>query len=110
MWCCVKELLREGEGWLSEESADDLIRLDKKQVWVVDPLDGTRSLLLASRSFASPSLMSRMAAQSREEFVILQPTKYSSALWADRRHLQRAIRSSQPAHELKRRGDSRQPQ
>jgi myo-inositol-1(or 4)-monophosphatase len=34
-------LLREGEGWLSEESTDDLARLDKQRVWVVDPLDGT---------------------------------------------------------------------
>src|SRR6059058_3148594 len=37
-----KNLLREGEGWLSEESADDLSRLDRERVWVVDPLDGTR--------------------------------------------------------------------
>ena len=34
-------LLREGEGWLSEESTDDLARLDRQRVWVVDPLDGT---------------------------------------------------------------------
>ena len=34
-------LLREGEGWLSEESTDDLARLKKQRVWVVDPLDGT---------------------------------------------------------------------
>ena len=34
-------LLREGEGWLSEESTDDLSRLEKQRVWVVDPLDGT---------------------------------------------------------------------
>jgi myo-inositol-1(or 4)-monophosphatase len=34
-------LLREGEGWLSEESTDDLARLEKQRVWVVDPLDGT---------------------------------------------------------------------
>jgi len=34
-------LLREGEGWLSEESVDDLARLKKQRVWVVDPLDGT---------------------------------------------------------------------
>ena len=34
-------LLREAEGWLSEESADDLARLEKQRVWVVDPLDGT---------------------------------------------------------------------
>jgi myo-inositol-1(or 4)-monophosphatase len=36
-----KELLREGEGWLSEESVDDPIRLQCSRVWVVDPLDGT---------------------------------------------------------------------
>lgn len=40
-----KELLREGEGWLSEESVDDLSRLDKQHVWVVDPLDGTREFV-----------------------------------------------------------------
>ena len=34
-------LLREGEGWLSEESTDDTSRLEKQRVWVVDPLDGT---------------------------------------------------------------------
>ncbi|GAA3841698.1 3'(2'),5'-bisphosphate nucleotidase CysQ [[Pseudomonas] carboxydohydrogena] len=32
-------------GWLSEESADDLARLDKPRVWVVDPIDGTRAFL-----------------------------------------------------------------
>src|SRR5438876_9264542 len=36
-----KNLLRNGEGWLSEESADDQSRLFKSRVWVVDPLDGT---------------------------------------------------------------------
>ena len=46
-----KELLREGEGWLSEESADDLVRLDKKQVWVVDPLDGTREFVAGIPEF-----------------------------------------------------------
>jgi myo-inositol-1(or 4)-monophosphatase len=40
-----KSLLREGEGWLSEESADDLSRLDRQRVWVVDPLDGTREFV-----------------------------------------------------------------
>lgn len=40
-----KNLLREGEGWLSEESADDLSRLDRDRVWVVDPLDGTREFV-----------------------------------------------------------------
>lgn len=40
-----KELLREGEGWLSEESVDDPVRLERSRVWVVDPLDGTREFV-----------------------------------------------------------------
>src|SRR5437868_8556896 len=40
-----KELLREGEGWLSEESVDDLSRLEKRRVWIIDPLDGTREFV-----------------------------------------------------------------
>jgi myo-inositol-1(or 4)-monophosphatase len=40
-----ENLLREGEGWLSEESADDKSRLDRRRVWVVDPLDGTREFV-----------------------------------------------------------------
>jgi myo-inositol-1(or 4)-monophosphatase len=31
-----------GEGWLSEESRDDLSRLHSSRVWIVDPIDGTR--------------------------------------------------------------------
>ena len=40
-----KNLLREGEGWLSEESVDDISRLERSRVWVVDPLDGTREFV-----------------------------------------------------------------
>jgi myo-inositol-1(or 4)-monophosphatase len=40
-----KSLLREGEGWLSEESVDDISRLERSRVWVVDPLDGTREFV-----------------------------------------------------------------
>jgi len=32
-------------GWLSEESADDEMRLGKRRVWIVDPIDGTRGYL-----------------------------------------------------------------
>lgn len=32
-------------GWLSEESADDTARLARRRVWIVDPIDGTRSYL-----------------------------------------------------------------
>ena len=33
---------RPDDAVLSEESKDDLVRLDAKRVWIVDPLDGTR--------------------------------------------------------------------
>ena len=32
-------------GWLSEETRDSKLRLDKKMVWVVDPLDGTKEFV-----------------------------------------------------------------
>lgn len=46
-----QELLREGEGWLSEESVDDFSRLEKSRVWVVDPLDGTREFVAGIPEF-----------------------------------------------------------
>jgi myo-inositol-1(or 4)-monophosphatase len=46
-----ENLLREGEGWLSEESVDDPSRLDKSRVWVVDPLDGTREFVAGIPEF-----------------------------------------------------------
>lgn len=39
-------------GWLSEESADDLDRLSRDRVFVVDPIDGTRAFLNEEGSFA----------------------------------------------------------
>lgn len=38
-------LPRDDEGWLSEETADDRGRLERRRVWVVDPLDGTREFV-----------------------------------------------------------------
>ncbi len=46
-----QNLLRDGEGWLSEESADDLSRLERQRVWVVDPLDGTREFVMGLPEF-----------------------------------------------------------
>ena len=46
-----KDLLRNGEGWLSEESVDDLARLEASRVWVVDPLDGTREFVAGIPEF-----------------------------------------------------------
>jgi len=42
----LRDLLpRPGDGWLSEETADDASRLHCARVWVVDPLDGTREFV-----------------------------------------------------------------
>lgn len=41
----LRTLPSAGEGWLSEETADDPVRLDCRRVWVVDPLDGTREFI-----------------------------------------------------------------
>ncbi len=38
-------------GWLSEEDADDLTRLDKRMLFVVDPLDGTSDFVDKDDSF-----------------------------------------------------------
>lgn len=38
-------LLKANDGWLSEETVDDVNRLGKKRVWIVDPLDGTREFV-----------------------------------------------------------------
>ena len=40
-----KRLRRDGFGWLSEESQDDRERLNAARLFIVDPIDGTRSYL-----------------------------------------------------------------
>jgi myo-inositol-1(or 4)-monophosphatase len=40
-----RELPRGDDGWLSEETPDDRGRLERRRVWIVDPLDGTREFL-----------------------------------------------------------------
>jgi len=40
-----KALLREGEGWLSEESEDSPARLSRERIFIVDPIDGTRGFM-----------------------------------------------------------------
>jgi myo-inositol-1(or 4)-monophosphatase len=51
----LRELLQ-GErpeyGWLSEETADSPERLDRGRVWVVDPIDGTRSFVEGEPEFS----------------------------------------------------------
>jgi myo-inositol-1(or 4)-monophosphatase len=51
----LKELLhdeRPGYGWLSEETEDSEDRLQRSRVWIVDPIDGTRSFIAQRPEFA----------------------------------------------------------
>jgi len=41
-----------GDGWLSEETADDLSRLEMANLLVVDPIDGTRAFLTGDPRWA----------------------------------------------------------
>jgi myo-inositol-1(or 4)-monophosphatase len=41
----TRMLPADGEGWLSEESRDDPVRLERRRVWAVDPLDGTKEFV-----------------------------------------------------------------
>jgi myo-inositol-1(or 4)-monophosphatase len=40
------------DGWLSEETPDDLLRLKAPRTWIVDPLDGTKEYIRGLPEFA----------------------------------------------------------
>jgi len=45
---CIHARIREAfpdDGWLSEETRDSRERLDRRRVWIVDPLDGTKEFI-----------------------------------------------------------------
>jgi myo-inositol-1(or 4)-monophosphatase len=51
----IKEIVmtaRPDDGWLSEETVDHPDRLVRERVWVVDPLDGTRSFIAGRAEFS----------------------------------------------------------
>ena len=68
-------------GWLSEETDDDPTRLDRKHVFIVDPIDGTRAFMAGERTWAHSLAVStdgRITAA-----VVMLPAKdliYSAAL------------------------------
>jgi myo-inositol-1(or 4)-monophosphatase len=67
-------------GWLSEESADDLSRLGKQLVWIVDPIDGTRSYLAGREDWCvsvalvegSSPLLAAVFAPVTDEFFVAE--------------------------------------
>jgi len=46
-------------GWLSEETPDDELRLGKEDVWIVDPIDGTREFVHGIGEFSVSIGLSR---------------------------------------------------
>ncbi|MEA2898529.1 MAG: monophosphatase [Bradyrhizobium sp.] len=68
-------------GWLSEESADDPSRLERRLVWIVDPIDGTRGYLAGKEDWCvsvalveneSPLLAAVFAPASDEFFFAVR--------------------------------------
>lgn len=59
------------DGILSEESKDDLARLQKERVWIVDPLDGTKDFIARNGEF---SVMIGLVVNKRPILgVVMQP-------------------------------------
>jgi 3'(2'), 5'-bisphosphate nucleotidase len=59
------------DGILSEESKDDLARLDNPRVWIVDPLDGTKEFIARNGEF---SIMIGLTVHGKAVLgVVMQP-------------------------------------
>lgn len=72
-----------GAAWLSEETADDLIRLQHDRIWLVDPIDGTRDYLRGRAGWAvsvalvehGDPILGLLAAPARNEMWIAERGK-----------------------------------
>jgi len=60
-------------GWLSEETEDDPARLTRENVFIVDPIDGTRSFVDGRKTFAHSLAISRNGIIT--EGVVLMPMR-----------------------------------
>ena len=89
----VNDILREAllgafpqDGWLSEETQDDLTRLENKRVWIVDPIDGTKYFM---RSIPQYSIsVALVEAQAPVVAVVYNPMRdemYSASAGAGTR-------------------------
>ncbi|MDF1802544.1 3'(2'),5'-bisphosphate nucleotidase CysQ [Thalassovita sp.] len=50
---------RPGYGWLSEETEDTAARLDQEMVFIIDPIDGTRSFIEGANTWAHSLAIAR---------------------------------------------------
>ena len=67
-------------GWLSEETADEPVRLGRRRTWVVDPIDGTRDFLRGRTGWAvsvaliedGQPILGVLAAPARDQLFIAE--------------------------------------
>ncbi|MBD3279731.1 MAG: 3'(2'),5'-bisphosphate nucleotidase CysQ [Candidatus Pacebacteria bacterium] len=74
-----QELASFGYAWLSEESQDDLARLNQDLVWVVDPLDGTRDFIAQTDEF---TIMVALVSQNRPILGVVYQPPTKTLYWA----------------------------
>lgn len=65
---CIRTRFPE-DGILSEESKDDLTRLNQSRVWIIDPLDGTKEFIARNGEF---SIMIGLAVEGRPMMGVVQ--------------------------------------
>ncbi len=71
---------RPGYGWLSEETEDDPARLDCDTVFIIDPIDGTRSFIEGSRTWAHALAIARRGeVTAAVVYLPMRDKLYSSA-------------------------------
>jgi myo-inositol-1(or 4)-monophosphatase len=79
--------------WLSEESADDLDRLGRDAVWIVDPLDGTREF---AHGIAEYAIAVALVARGRPLLGVVHHPATGDSFWAA--HGGGAFRNGDPIH------------
>lgn len=73
---------RPGYGWLSEESEDGVERLACDNVFIVDPIDGTRSFIDGQKSFAHSLAIARNGQVTAAVIYLpLRDKLYTAELW-----------------------------
>ena len=74
-------LARPDYGWLSEESEDSIKRLDQDRVFIIDPIDGTRSFVEGSSTWAhSIAVAERGVITAAVVYLPLRDKLYAAAL------------------------------
>lgn len=74
---------RPGYGWLSEETEDNDARLDRDSVFIIDPIDGTRSFVEGGKTWAiSIAVAHAGTITAAAVFLPMRNKLYSAALGA----------------------------